>query len=117
MADERFLIEVRITHSQPLEADAQTIADLAARGITEALSGDPTLLATATGEANATRQVPFWEGYQVGFVDGKVIAIEAAERTLVDKSMRLHTNAAIQRRRDEAERQGAERAAARAGVA
>ena len=116
MSDTRFLIEVRITHREPLEADAQTIADLAARGITEALSGDPSLLATATGE-NGDRHVPYWEGYQHGFQDGKVTTIEAAEQVLFPKEARLHTQAAIQRRRDEAERQGAERAAARAGVA
>ena len=81
MSDSRFLIEVRITHEQPLEADAQTIADLAARGITEALSGDPTLLATATGR-DGTVDAIYWEGYAKGLLDGKVIALTVIEETI-----------------------------------
>ncbi len=117
MSETRVLIEVRITHAQPLEVDAQTIADLAANGITHAIGTRENMaLATAIG-MEGTRQPVFWEGYAVGFQDGKVTALEAVEGTLLDKGQRLHTMAARQRRRDEAERQGAERAAARAGVA
>lgn len=63
MPDSRFLIEVRITHAQPLEADAQTVADLTARALTDALGGDdPVLLATATGTREAREDV-FVEGW------------------------------------------------------
>ena len=62
MSDTRVLIELRITHSQPLEIDAQTLADLAARGITEALADDPVALATATG-TQETRESVFVDGW------------------------------------------------------
>ena len=89
MSDSRFLIEVRITHRNPLEADAQTIADLAARGITSALdANDHELLATATGTSGTTE--PVWtDGYGHGFIDGKLVILSVAEDTL-PPAFRLH---------------------------
>lgn len=61
MSDTRILIELRVTHEQPIP-DADTIAQLAARGVTDALSGDPVALATGTGTYES-RETVFVEGW------------------------------------------------------
>ena len=69
MASTHVLIEVRITHRLPLEVDAQTIADLAAHGVTSAISTDENLaLATAT-VAGESREGVWVEGYMAGSKD------------------------------------------------
>jgi hypothetical protein len=86
--DTRILIELRITHEKPLVADRQTIAQLAASGVTAALDGDdPVLLATAQ---LASAEVLYVEGYGVGFRDGKLTALRVIEGTLPPDD-RLHT--------------------------
>ena len=61
MSDTRVLIELRVTHEQPIP-DADTLAQLAARSITEALADDPVALASAVGTPE-TREAVFVEGW------------------------------------------------------
>lgn len=55
--DSNLLIAVRITHTQNLPS-AEALADMAAAALTEALAGDPQLLATATLQSAAIDAMP-----------------------------------------------------------
>lgn len=98
MADERYLIEIRITHDQPLEADGQTMADLAARALTDAFSADPKLLATGLVQS---REAIVMDGYSWGFTDGKTTALRVIEGTLPPQ-YRLHAAIDLEERRRKA---------------